>query len=192
LEKAGWIRNDQGVRMKHDLEAAFTLYYPAGDQLRQSLSIAAADAVKPLGIRIKTEGKSWDELERLMHANPVMMGWGSHNPLEMYHLYSSDTKGAGYYNANFYENSQVDDYIKKAIYATTQDEANAYWKKAQWDGDTGFSALGDAPWAWLVNVKHVYFIRENLDIGKQKIQPHGHGWPITDFIESWRWSKKEG
>jgi len=192
LEKAGWIRNDQGVRMKHDLEAAFTLYYPAGDQLRQSLSIAAADAVKPLGIRIKTEGKSWDELERLMHANPVMMGWGSHNPLEMYHLYSSDTKGAGYYNANFYENTQVDDYIKKAIYATTQDEANAYWKKAQWDGDTGFSALGDAPWAWLVNVKHVYFIRENLDIGKQKIQPHGHGWPITDFIESWRWSKKEG
>ncbi len=59
------------------------------------------------------------------------------------------------------------------------------------DGETGFSAKGDAAWAWLVNIQHLYFVRDNLEIGEQKTQPHGHGWPITDFIEKWHW-KEEG
>ncbi|ASN06948.1 ABC transporter substrate-binding protein [Virgibacillus necropolis] len=190
LEKAGWIENDNGVREKDGLEAGFTLLYPAGDQIRQSLSIAFADMIKPLGINVKTAGKSWHELEALMHSNPVMMGWGSHDPLEMYNLYSSETSGKGFYNANYYSNSVVDEYMKEAMRATSQDEANSFWQKAQWDGETGFSAKGDAPWAWLVNLEHLYFVDENLNIGDQKIQPHGHGWPVTEFIEEWRWVNK--
>jgi len=46
---------------------------------------------------------------------------------------------------------------------------------------------GDAAWAWLVNIDHIYLVDEQLDIGKQRIHPHGHGWPITDNIEEWRW-----
>lgn len=189
LEKAGWKENDKGVREKDGLKAAFTLYYPAGDQIRQSLSIAFADMIKPLGINVKTAGENWNELEMLIHANPVMMGWGSHDPLEMYNLYSSETRGKGFYNANFYSNATVDAYMEKAMHATSQEEANKYWKKAQWDGETGFSAKGDAPWAWLVNLEHLYFVREDLEIGEQKIQPHGHGWPVTEFIEKWHWTK---
>ena len=190
LDEAGWVENDQGVREKNGLTASFTLLYPAGDEIRQSLSIAVSDQVKELGIHVETMGKSWNDLEKLMYSHPVMMGWGSHDPLEMYNLYSSDTRGEGYYNTNYYSNPVVDEYMKKAIYSTTMEEANEYWKKAQWDGETGFSSKGDAPWVWLVNLQHLYFVDENLNIGDQKLHPHGHGWPITDFIEQWHWEKK--
>lgn len=193
LDEAGWEENSQGIREKDGLQASFTLLYPAGDQTRQSLSIAFAEMMKPLGINVKAEGKSWNDLGLLMYSNPVMMGWGSHDPLEMYNIYSSETMGEDFYNTNYYSNEIVDQYMEKAMKASSQEEANDYWKKAQWDGETGFSAVGDAPWAWLVNLKHVYFIRENLVIGDQKIQPHGHGWPITDFITKWHWEEqKEG
>ncbi|MFC4025387.1 ABC transporter substrate-binding protein [Oceanobacillus longus] len=189
LEESGWVENEEGFREKDGLLAAFTLLYPAGDQIRQSLSITFADMMKPLGIQVTTEGKSWNELEQLMYSHPVMMGWGSHDPLEIYNLYSSETRGIGYYNANYYSNPVVDEYLNQAMHATSEEEAHKYWKKAQWDGETGFSAQGDAPWAWLVNLNHLYFVNENLEIGEQKIQPHGHGWPITDFIEQWRWKE---
>ncbi|MFC3039349.1 ABC transporter substrate-binding protein [Virgibacillus xinjiangensis] len=188
LEDAGWKENEQGIREKGELQASFTLLYPSGDQIRQSLSIAFADMIAPLGIEVQTEGKSWSELERLMHSQPVMMGWGSHDPLELYNLYSSETQGMGYFNANYYSNPTVDRYLDKALTASSQEKANDYWQKAQWDGETGVAAQGDAPWAWLVNLDHLYLIDEDLVIGEQKIQPHGHGWPITDFIAQWHWS----
>lgn len=187
LDQAGWKENASGIREKNGLEAAFTLYYPSDDQIRQSLSITVAEMIKPLGIKVKTEGKSWNELERLMFSNPVMMGWGNHDPIEMYNLHSSKTKGEGYYNPNFYSNPKVDQYMEQALRASSTEEAYKYWKMAQWDGKTGFSAKGDAPWAWLVNVQHLYYVRDNLDIGKQKIHPHGHAWPITDTITDWKW-----
>lgn len=191
LEEAGWIVNQNGIREKNGITAEFQLLYPAGDQVRQSLSMAVADMIEPLGIAIQTEGHSWNELARLMYSNPVMMGWGSYSPLEMYNLYSSNTKGIGFYNANYYGNSVVDQYMEQALNSPSQEEAYELWKKAQWDGKTGFSALGDAPWAWLVNLSHYYLVNERLDIGEQKVQPHGHGWPITDFIEEWRWKEQE-
>lgn len=188
LKDAGWKDTDHdGVLEKNDIKAEFTLYYPANDSVRQSLSIAAADMVKPLGINMKVEGASWDEIEKNMYSNAVLMGWGSHNPNELYHLYSSKNAGVGYYNTGYYENHTVDEYFAKALKATNETEANKYWQLAQWDGTTGLSALGDAPWAWLVNIDHLYLVKEGLDIGKQQIHPHGHGFPITSNIEEWKW-----
>lgn len=187
LDEAGWTMNADGIRERDGLLAEFQLIYPAGDQVRQSLSMAFAEMIAPLGIRVETEGYSWNELERLMYSTPIMMGWGSYTPLEMYNLYSSKTQGIGYYNANYYGNPVVDNYMTQALNSTTQEEAYEYWKLAQWDGETGFAAQGDAPWAWLVNLSHYYLVNENLEIGEQKVQPHGHGWPVTDFIEQWHW-----
>lgn len=187
LDEAGWQENSESIREKDGLTAEFTILYPAGDENRQSLSMVAADQIEALGIKVDTEGQNWNDLERSMHSNPVMMGWGSHDPLEMYNIYSGDTQGEGFYNANYYSNSTVDDYMDKAMHATSQEEANEYWKKAQWDGETGISSLGDVPWVWLVNLQHLYLVDENLDIGEQKLHPHGHGWPITDNIEEWQW-----
>jgi peptide/nickel transport system substrate-binding protein len=66
----------------------------------------------------------------------------------------------------------------------------SFWKKAQWDGATGFGIPGDAAWAWMVNLDHTYFVSECLDLGESQMEPHGHGWPITANIHQWKWTCK--
>lgn len=188
MAEDGWEDADgDGVMERDGLRASFTLLYPSNDSTRQSLALTVAQMVKQAGIEVRVEGKSWAELARLMHANAVLFGWGSHDPLEMYMLYSSKYRGVDMFNAGYYSNPQVDAWMEKALRATDEDEANLYWRKAQWDGTAGFSYHGDAAWAWLVNIDHLYLVNEKLDIGQQGIHPHAHGWPITHNITEWRW-----
>ena len=188
LNDGGWIDADgDGILEKDNIKAEFNLVYPSGDQLRQSLAMVVADMVKPIGINIVIEAKTWDEIEAVLHKDAILMGWGSQDPLEMYNVYSSKMKGVEWYNPGYYENQKVDEYMEKALQARSEEEANEYWKKAQWDGETGLSGKGDVPWVWLVNRSHLYLVNDKLDIGKQQIQPHGHGWPITSNIEQWKW-----
>ena len=188
LADGGWIDADgDGILEKDNIKAEFNLVYPSGDQLRQSLAMVVADMVKPIGINIVIEAKTWDEIEAVLHKDAILMGWGSQDPLEMYNVYSSKMKGVEWYNPGYYENQKVDEYMEKALQARSEEEANEYWKKAQWDGETGLSGKGDIPWVWLVNRSHLYLVNDKLDIGKQQIQPHGHGWPITSNIEQWKW-----
>lgn len=188
LTDGGWIDADgNGILEKDNIKAEFNLVYPSGDQLRQSLAMVVADMVRPIGINIVIEAKTWDEIEAVLHKDAILMGWGSQDPLEMYNVYSSKMKGVEWYNPGYYENQKVDEYMEKALQARSEEEANEYWKKAQWDGETGLSGKGDIPWVWLVNRSHLYLVNDKLDIGKQQIQPHGHGWPLTSNIEQWKW-----
>lgn len=190
LEEAGWKdTNGDGILEKGSLKAEFSLYYVANDVVRQSLAIAVADMIKPLGIQIKVEGGSWDVIGKKMYSEAVLMGWGSHDPHELYNIYSSGNAGVEYYNTGYYKNDKVDEYFQQALQAKSEEEAIEYWKKAQWDGTTGLSGKGDAAWAWLVNIDHLYLVKDGLDIGEQRIHVHGHGWPATDNIVDWKWSK---
>ncbi|MDQ0233064.1 ABC transporter substrate-binding protein [Metabacillus malikii] len=190
LQDAGWRDNDgDGIVEKGSLKAEFTLLYPANDVIRQSLSLVVADMMKPLGIQINIEGKSWEMIEKDMYSQAVLMGWGSHDPHELYNVYHSKLAGKDYFNTGYYHNETVNEYLDEALHAKTEEAANVFWKKAQWDGTTGLSAIGDAPWAWLVNIDHLYLVKEGLDIGEQKIQPHEHGWPITDNLVEWEWTE---
>lgn len=191
LEEAGWTDMDgDGIREKDNLKAEFALIYPAGDSIRQGLALAVSEQAKELGISILVEGLSWNEIDRRMFRDAVLMGWGDQNPMETYLLYHSSNKGkANYYNPQNYENPTVDRYLEEALKMTDQDKANEIWKKVQWDGTTGTSTLGDAPWVWLVNIDHLYYIREGLDIGEQKIHPHGHAWPLVSNLEEWKWTE---
>src|SRR5690606_14224402 len=90
LRDAGWHDTDgDGIVEKGARKAEFTLIYPSGDVTRQSLALAAADMAASAGIRINVEGKGWNDIATRMHADAVLFGWGSHDPLEMYYLYSS-------------------------------------------------------------------------------------------------------
>ncbi|MBN2536425.1 MAG: ABC transporter substrate-binding protein [Spirochaetales bacterium] len=190
LEKAGWKDTDRdGIREKNGLKAEFRLIFPASDSIRQSLAVASADMMKKIGIHAIVEGKSWDEIRTLMHSNAILFGWGSHDPTEMYNVYHSKYQGEGWYNTGYYKNETVDAFMDKAMSANTYEESLPCWKLAQWDGTTGLSAKGDVPWVWLVNLEHTYFVSESLDIGISRIEPHGHGWPITANITKWKWKK---
>ena len=192
LKEAGWADHDQdGILDKDGMAAEFTLLYPADRLIRQSLALAVVDMVAPLGIRIKLSGKSWVEIRKVQHALAVLFGWGSYDPTEMYHLFHSRVSGEGYFNPGLYKNPAVDAYLDQALAAASTDEAEQFWRAAQWDGSTGVAPQGDAPWAWLVNLDHTYLVNQGLDIGTTRVEPHGHGWPITANIVDWRW-KEEG
>jgi peptide/nickel transport system substrate-binding protein len=189
LAAGGWSDEDgDGILEKDGLRAAFTIVYPASDSTRQALALAAADMLVPLGIDVTVEGKSWDEIDARKHRQVVVFGWGSHDQTEMYNLYHSSMAGSGFYNAGYYANQQIDSLLDLAMGATTQEEAMMFWQAAQWDGEQGFTAKGDAAWAWLVNLEHTYFVDDCLDIGQPQVEPHGHGWPITAGIIGWEWT----
>ena len=197
LEKAkqmlldgGWVDSDNdGIIEKNGLKAEFTLIYSAGDSVRQGLAMAVSQQAKDLGISIDVEGMGWDEIDKRMFRDPVLMGWGDQTPMESYLLYHSSNKGVDYYNPENYANETVDKYMDEALRSTDVEVANELWKKAQLDGTTGTSTLGEAPWVWLVNVDHLYYIRDGLEIGEQKIHPHGHAWPLISNLREWKWVK---
>ncbi|MFH1136439.1 MAG: ABC transporter substrate-binding protein, partial [Pseudomonadota bacterium] len=162
--------------------------YPAGDSIRQGLALAIVDMLGAIGVKIELLGKSWDEIKNLMHSQVVLFGWGSHDPMEVFNLFYSPVAGQDWNNPGFYSNPKVDEYLEKAVTAGDFEESLAWWKKAQWDGQTGAGPRGDAPWAWLVNLDHVYFVGDCLDIGQSRVEPHGHGWPVTANIQEWSWT----
>lgn len=188
LDAAGWKMGANGVREKNGKPAQFTVLYPAHDNVRQALAVSVADMLKPLGIQMDVSGKSWDDIEREMHSTPVLMGWGSHDPIDLYRVYSSKFSGVEFYNPGFYKNAAVDQHMEAAQAASSFDASIPHWKNAAWDGKTGFGMKGDAAWAWLVNLQHIYFVDKCLDIGPRQIEPHGHGYPITWNMQDWKWT----
>jgi peptide/nickel transport system substrate-binding protein len=190
LADAGWRDGDgDGVVELNGVPARFTLIYPGTDTTRQGLALAAADMIRQAGIDVNVEGRSWDQIETRMHADAVLFGWGSHDQTEMYNLYHSSFAGVDYYNAGFYQSAPVDNYLDLALGATSPEEADVFWKAAQFDGKgAGFTAKADAAWAWLVNLDHTYYVDDCLDVHQTQVEPHGHGFPITAGITSWTWS----
>ncbi|AKB82806.1 Dipeptide-binding ABC transporter, periplasmic substrate-binding component [Methanosarcina barkeri 3] len=175
LADGGWKDADgDGILEKNGLKAEFTLLYPSSAQERQALAVALGEEAKKLGINIKVEGKSWDEIDTLAHSTPVVFGFGTLDPTDLYlKYYSKSYDPSNYNNIIMYNNSVVDDYLRTAITSTDQDTANKNWQLAAWDGTTGFSEKGDATWLWIATIDYLYIMDEDIDIGTPKIQPHG-------------------
>ncbi|WP_246750510.1 ABC transporter substrate-binding protein [Martelella lutilitoris] len=188
LDDAGWVPGADGIRVRDGVRAAFDVYFPASDSVRQALSIVVSEQLKALGIAAQPKGVTWEQIGRIDHQQPVMFGWGSHSPVEVYSLYNSAWGGIDFYNPGYFADSTVDGHFSDAQHAESLEQSYPHWQAAEWDGKTGFSARGLAGWAWLVNLDHVYFVNECLNVGETQIEPHGHGWPITAMIEQWTWT----
>jgi peptide/nickel transport system substrate-binding protein len=188
LAQGGWQMGADGLLEKGGTKADFQVLYFSNDSTRQSLALSVTDMLRPLGIKTTPRGVSREEMTSLRHSNAVVYGWGSHDPTEIYNIYHSKMAGIGSYNAGFYESALTDTKLDRAMGAPGEAEAIDFWKAAQWDGSHGVTAKGDAVWAWLVNLDHVYFVSNCLDIGKPQVEPHGHGWPITANIAGWKWT----
>lgn len=190
LEEAGWKDTDgDSIREKDGKIAEFTVFGRTDDLQRYTLAVALSAQAKPLGINIKAEAKNWTEAKAQSMSTPTVFGYGSYSPIQMFYSFHSSNIGVGINNTASYDNPKVDDYIEKALYSTDKEESLKNWKLAQWDRETGFGANGDAPWLWLVNIQHIYLINEKLDVGVQRVHPHGHGWSIVQNINEWTWSK---
>lgn len=182
LADNGWQLNDTGTQLeKQGLAADITLFYPAGDSIREHLSLAVASMVKPLGINITVKGGSWALIEQNMHANPVLMGFGSHSVSELINVYAGKNGGVDWYNAGYYKNEHVDKALQTAKQSLSFEQAIPQWQKVHQYLDQ------DLPWTWLVNIDHLYAVSQCLDLGNPVQEPHQHGWPITNNIAQWKW-----
>ena len=173
-----------GIRTRDGVRAELELIYPADDSVRQALAVDTANQLKALGIDASARGAGWDTAYTEACAQPLIWGWGAHTPMELYNIYhtSPDTGTARY---SPYSNETVDRYMDEALACSDLEESYELWKKAQWDGQTGVTEQGDVPWVWLVNVDHLYWVRDGLTVAQQKIHPHGHGWSLVNNVDQW-------
>lgn len=183
LEAAGWQLAADGVRVKNGLRAELNIMYPASDSLRQALAAEAANQLALLGVSASVEGVSWDVAYDRAQCEVMTWGWGAHTPMELYNIYHSGAAGSAKYSP--YANPQVDAYMDQALQAADLDQSYALWQQAQWDGSGGVAA--DLPWVWLVNIDHLYWAADGLQVAKQKIHPHGHGWSVVNNVDQWYW-----
>ena len=187
LDEAGWTMGEDGVRTKDGARAELNLLYSNGDSVRQALAADLANQLGELGIACTIEGVGWDTAYDRALSEPLLWGWGAHTPMELYNIYHTigDTGSAQY---SPYSNPTVDGYMDEALASADLEQSYELWRKAQWDGTTGVTQEGDIPWVWLVNVSHLYWVRDGLQIAEQKIHPHGHGWSIVNNVDQWSWS----
>ena len=186
LEESGWLPGEDGVRVKDGVRAELNILYATGDSVRQALAADLSNQLSELGIACTMEGVGWDTAYDRALSEPLVWGWGAHTPMELYNLYHTqpDTGSALY---SPYANEQVDAYMDAALQCSDLEESYTLWQKAQWDGTTGVTQDGDCPWVWLVNVDHLYWVRDGLQVAQQKIHPHGHGWSIVNNVDQWSW-----
>ena len=187
LDEAGWTMGEDGVRTKDGARAELNLLYSNGDSVRQALAADLATHLGELGVASSSEGVGWDTAYDRALSEPLLWGWGAHTPMELYNIYHTiGETGSAQYSP--YSNETVDGYMDEALASADLEQSYELWRKAQWDGTTGVTQDGDIPWVWLVNVSHLYWVRDGLQIAGQKIHPHGHGWSIVNNVDQWSWS----
>ena len=186
LDEAGWKTGDDGVREKDGVKAELNLLYSAGDSVRQALAADFADQLGDLGISCTLEGVGWDTAYDRALSDPLIWGWGAHTPMELYNIYHT---AAGSDSALYspYASDAVDRYMDQALAQNDLETSYKLWQQAQWDGTEGVTWEGDIPWVWLVNIDHLYWVRDGLQVAEQKIHPHGHGWSVVNNVDQWTW-----
>lgn len=184
LDEAGWKMGEDGVRSRDGVRAAFDIWYSSDDSVRQALANEFANQMAELGLEVTPRGGSWDEIYLHQFSQPVLWGWGSNSPVEVYELNYS----TGWGNYSCYESEITDAYLDEALAQTDVEASYEYWRKAMWDGVEGVAPQGAATWAWIANVDHLYFKRQGLDVAHQKPHPHGHGWSLVNNVDAWSWA----
>jgi peptide/nickel transport system substrate-binding protein len=181
LEDDGWKKGSDGIYAKGDLKAQFDLLYMSSNSVRTGIAMAVAEMLLEVGIKVNPIGATWDQIEPQSYTTPNVFGAGMHSPSGIISHYYTGRNWASY------SNPTVDDYINQALAAKSVDDSYPLFQKAQWDGKTGVTPDGDAPWAWICEVEHIYFVRNGLNVIDKKIHPHGYGWTIANNVDQWYW-----
>ena len=91
-----------------------------------------------------------------MHANPTLFGWGSLDPMELFHHYSNQAAGVEYYNPGYYSNPVVEQHLKQAIDAPDWQKRCRSGNKLRMGWQARGWRAGRCCTAWLLNIQHTY------------------------------------
>lgn len=180
LSDGGWVKNEDGILEKDGLLAEFEILYPSDDSVRQAIAAELCNQLGELGISATYRGVGWDTAYDDAMTTPLIWGWGSHTPIESYNIYHTED-GSDYARYSPYSNEEVDALMDDALEEMDLEESFEVWQEAQELIDE------DNSWIWLVNVDHLYWVRDELVIAEQTIHPHGQGWSLLNNIDEWSW-----
>ena len=122
----------------------------------------------------------WDTAYTDALTNPLVWGWGAHTPMELYNIYhTAPNSDSALYSPC--SNKRADELMDAALACTDLEQSYSLWQQAQEE------IARDVPWVWLVNVDHLYWVRDGLVVAEQKLHPHGHGWSIVNNVDQWSW-----
>lgn len=167
LDGDGWLLGADGVRAKDGKALKINFLYPTGDSVRQALAAELTNQLSTLGFRASYEAVGWDTAYDRAETEPLVWGWGSHTPMEVYNIYSDSSH-------------EVADLLEQAMSSTALEASYPLWQQAQ--------KADQSTWAWLVNVNHLFLVRDGLTVAEQKLHPHGHGWSIVNNVDAWSWA----
>jgi peptide/nickel transport system substrate-binding protein len=191
LADAGWEDTDgDGVVERGGVRGEFSIFYRTSDPERQGMAIAVAQQLAEIGLDVTAEGREGREAFNQASHSPVVFGWGDHDASEIYNLHhSSLAETEDLFNAGRFADRYVDEQLELGMAAIDQDEADGHFRAAALGPDeAGFGPEGLAAWTWFVNIDHTYQVDECLDLGELQIEPHGHGYPITEGLSRWQWT----
>ncbi len=183
LDEWGWPVGPDGIRVRgtSEMRLGLTIYYIVGDSVRQGLAAELANQLRELGIEADIKGVGWDSAYNDALFNPLVWGWGAHTPMELYNIYHTDPeRGTARYSP--YSCETTDELLDAALACPHLEQSYTLWQQAQEE------IAEDVPWVWLVNVDHLYWVRDGLHVAEQKIHPHGHGWSIVNNVDRWEWN----
>ncbi|GGM37574.1 hypothetical protein GCM10012275_05740 [Longimycelium tulufanense] len=183
LDEAGWVKGDDGIRGRDGRRAAFTVMYPAGDNVRKDLAQAFASDAKAVGVEVNLEGLGWDAIEPRMGQDALVLGDG--NPfdpdLTSYPLLHSSYAGDGFNNPGSYKNPEVDEALDAARRTIDPAQRVAYYKQFQ----RAYAA--DPGMVFLVFLDHTYVVRDGWTGYEPIVEGHVHGftwgpwWNVQDW-----------
>ncbi|OEV03936.1 hypothetical protein AN216_09970 [Streptomyces oceani] len=184
LDEAGWKPGADGIRAKDGQRAEFTLWYPAGDQIRQEHALAYADDVKKAGIKVTVKSGSWEVIDPRLAKDAVLAGGGSpaDPDFDLYGLLHSELALDGYKNMSAYDNPAVDKALEKGRQSGDRDERERAYRTVQRE------LAKDPGYTFLTHIDHTYVMNDRWTGVSTQVEPHDHGLGFGPWwnVEDWR------
>ncbi|GAB2629588.1 ABC transporter substrate-binding protein [Streptomyces capparidis] len=184
LDAAGWKPGKGGVRSKDGRRAAFTLWYFAGDKLRQDHALAYASDAKKAGIAVTVQAGTREVVRARLDRDAVLMGNGSpaDPDFDLYPTLHSGQIGNGWNNMGRYRNPRVDEQLEKGRRSGDKAVRLEAYRAVQRE-------LRDDPgYTFLTHIDHVYVVERGWRDLTTQVEPHDHGFGSGPWwnIEDWR------
>ncbi|RZB17047.1 ABC transporter substrate-binding protein [Streptomyces sp. F001] len=184
LDEAGWKPGTDGIRAKDGRRAAFTLFYPSGDKVRQDHALAYASDAKKAGIDVTVESATWEVIEPRMKNDAVLAGFGSTGDPDfgLYTLLHSSLAGDGFNNMGRYDNAAVDEALDTGRRSQDPQKREATYAALQRE------LVKDPGYTFLTHIDHLYVLADRWEGPSTQLEPHEHGFASGPWwnIEDWQ------
>lgn len=178
LDKSGWIKGSDGIRVKNGKQLAFTLTTPVTDEVRVNIANYLADQFKKLGAAVKVDALDWSVID-IAKCDAFVLGWGSPYDADdhTYKIFHSSQIKNGY-NFGAYIDAKVDDLLLKGRTTPDPDQRKKLYQDFQQE-------LSENPaYNFIVYLKALYGVNKKISGIKERTLGH-HGAGFLWNLEDW-------